>query len=102
MQVPAPDDSTTVLVELEPSPQVTVQVCVSAVPASPNDAFAVNDVPVCTELPTVGEVTVTVGATFATVTRKLPLLERPVESKTVTLTVYGVARSLTKVCAAEI
>jgi hypothetical protein len=80
VQVPAPLVSLTVPVELEPSPHVIVQVWVSSVPASPNEAFAVTDVPVWKELLGVGEVTETVGATLATVTRKVPVLVRPVAS----------------------
>ena len=74
MQVPAPLASLTVPVELVPSPHVTVQMWVSAVPASPNDAFALTEAFVWNDAPAVGEVTVTVGATFATVTRKVPVL----------------------------
>ena len=39
LQVPAPADSLIVPVDVDPSPQVIVHVCVSAVPASVNEAL---------------------------------------------------------------
>src|SRR5215213_9900009 len=101
VHVPAPPVSEIVPFVVVPSPHVTVHVCVSDVPASVNDARAVTVAPVKTELPAAGAVIVATGATLETLTVKLPLLEAPLESVTVTFTVYGVARSLTYLCDAD-
>ena len=86
MQVPAPPLSLTVPVELVPSPHAIEQVCVSAVPASPKDAFAVTEVFVWNDEPLAGELTETVGARFATEIVKPPVADAPVLSVTFTLT----------------
>lgn len=100
LQVPAPPDSLIVPVDVVLSPQLIVHVCVSAVPASLKDALKETAAPALVVVPLDGLVIVTVGATLATVTVKLPDEDAPVESVTVTLTVYGVERSLTYLCAA--
>jgi hypothetical protein len=95
VQVPVPPDSFTVPVDVDPSPHATVHVCVSAVPGSLKEALTDTDVPVLKTAPPSGLVILTVGATFATVTEKLAEADAPVESLTVTLTVYAVDRSFT-------
>src|SRR5690242_4105981 len=80
VHVPAPPLSVTAPVDVVPSPHAILHVCVSAVPASLNDALSDTLAPALKRLPVVGVVIFTLGATFATVTEKVPLAEAPVES----------------------
>src|SRR5262249_28765044 len=87
VHVPAPFDSPTVPFEVVPSPQVTLHVCVSLVPASVNEALSETVEPDLKRLFAVGLVIDTDGAAFATVTEKLPVEELLLASATLTVTV---------------
>src|SRR5947199_6810205 len=101
LQVPEPADSLIVPVDVDPSPQVIVHVCVSAVPASVNDALNDTVAPALKIVPANGLVIVTAGGTFETVTAKVLLAEAPVPSGTLSVAVDGVVRALAYVCTAE-
>src|SRR5580765_2573298 len=101
VHLPLPPDSVIVPVDVVPSPHAIVHVCVSALPASVKDAVTETVAPALKIVPPSGLVIVTTGAAFATVAARVFAADTPVASVTVTVTVYGVERSLTYACAAE-